>query len=142
MALIASDADDRCDQLALLSERLAGLIDEETALYRAGRYREAAPIVAEKGKLTAVYQMELRRIGQQRDLIETASQAARDALRLATERLREVLARHEAALKRARDLTDGLVQAIAEEVRAEAHVPLGYGGGVANARPIALDARA
>ena len=142
MALIASDADDRCDQLALLSERLAGLIDEETALYRAGRYREAAPIVAEKGKLTAVYQMELRRIGQQRDLIETASPAARDALRLAAERLREVLARHDAALKRARDLTDGLVQAIAEEVRAEAHVPLGYGGGVANARPIALDARA
>lgn len=142
MALIASDPDDRCDQLALLCDRLAGLIGEETALYQAGRYREAAPIVEEKGKLAAVYQMEMRRIGQDRSLIGLASEAAKDALRLATERLRDGLARHEAALKRARDLTDGLVRAIADEVRAEGHVALGYGGGAPAARPIALDARA
>jgi hypothetical protein len=140
MALIASSAEDRCDQLVLLTERLIGLIGEETRMTNAGRWQDAAPVVEEKGKLAALYQMEMRRIAQDRALIEGATTPARDALKSATALLRTALDEQMSALDRARTLTEGLVRAMADEIRAQRDPGLGYGPGMTrSSAAVALD---
>lgn len=142
MALMANDAADRADQLILLSDRLMDLIARETSLTAEGRWDEARPIVEEKGKLAAAYQLEMRRIGQDRSLIADAPAPLRDALKARTAALRAALDDQQRILDRARSLAEGLIRSIAEEVRAQTAQPVGYGPGQSRqTQSIALDVR-
>ena len=73
MALAAHDAQDRAEQLTLLTKRLAELIERETQLFRARRPLEAAPFRDEKAKLANIYRQETARIA--RELISDAKLA-------------------------------------------------------------------
>ena len=142
MALMASDAADRADQLILLSDRLMDLIERETRLTAESRWDEARPIVEEKGKLAATYQLEMRRIGQDRTLIADAPTPLREALKARTAALRAALDDQQRTLDRARTLAEGLIRSIAEEVRAQKAQPVGYGPGQSRqTQSIALDVR-
>lgn len=118
MALMANDAADRADQLILLSDRLMDLIARETRLTEDGLWAEARPVVEEKGKLAAAYQLEMRRIAQDSTLLSGAPAALRDALKARTAALRAALDAQQITLERARLLAEGLIRSIAEEVRA------------------------
>jgi hypothetical protein len=142
MALMANDAADRADQLILLSDRLMDLIARETRLTEDGLWAEARPVVEEKGKLAAAYQLEMRRIAQDSTLLAGAPAALRDALKARTAALRAALDAQQITLERARLLAEGLIRSIAEEVRAHQTQPIGYGPGAAPAnRALALDVR-
>jgi hypothetical protein len=78
-------------------------------------------------------------------LIADAPPAARAELKRATEAFEAVLARHARAVTAAKTITEGLVQAIAEELAANSAGGAAYGpkgGAAAGApRPMALNRR-
>lgn len=126
MALIADDAADRADQLLTLTERLTHLTRAETEALRA-----RAPIATlkaeELARLANAYRLEMARIKQDKGLISPAPLRARQNLQAATERLQVALDAHISALNAAREMTEGLARAMAEEVARLSAGPRTYG---------------
>ena len=142
----ARDADDRCDQLTALTERLTASITAETRAFEAQRPHEAAAGQALAQELAAAYRLESARVKADRALLAGASAERRRRLTAATTAFEAALARHGRALKAAMEVTDGLVRALAAEV-AKARTPAAaYGAGgrsrAGDASAIALNTRA
>jgi hypothetical protein len=116
MALLADDAKDRAEQLVLVTERLTALIHAETQ-----RIDQRQPPLdgaegEEKTRLANAYRLELARIKQDPSLIDSAPPAILAQLRQSTVALHEQLAAHDSALNAVKVVSEGLVQAMAEEV--------------------------
>ena len=147
MALIADNPTDRAEQLLALTERLTALVVDETSRIRARQpLLEGAP-ADEKQRLANAYRLELARVKDDRSLIEGAPAALLDQLRERTARLQEELDSHEAALSAIKVVTEGLVQAMAEEIARQRNGEAPYGAQGATAqpagpRPAVLDRRA
>jgi hypothetical protein len=116
MALIADDAADRAQQLLALTKRLIAILREETALIEARNPLPDGDAAEEKARLVNAYRLEMARIKADPALIEGAPAALSASLRRATVSLNEALAAHALALEAVKSLTEGLVQAIAEEI--------------------------
>lgn len=142
MALLADDAADRADQLLALTRRLAELVAAESADLAAGRVPESGD---ELRRLANAYRLEMARIRDDRTLIAGAPLAMRQALQTETVALQTRLDRHLVALSAVREVTEGLVRAVAEEVQ-RARGPATYGAQGARTEgaptPVALDQRA
>jgi hypothetical protein len=132
MALVADDAQDRAAQLLALTEQLTTLLERETAAMRA---HDMLPAPEETARLANVYRQEMLRIAEQNSLISGAPRPLLDRLRAATTRFREVLAAHGAALVAAREVTEGIVRTIAEEVARARETLQGYGASGGYAPP-------
>jgi hypothetical protein len=132
MALIAEDARDRAEQLSLITERLTAHIVDETRRLQAREAPAAGADSEEKHRLVNTYRLELTRIKQDPSLIAAAPAALHARLRTATLALQEALAAHELELGALRFVTEGLVQAMAEEVARQRAGSRSYGahGGV------------
>lgn len=144
MALIADDAADRADQLLLLTERLTGLIDEETRRIDAREPPSDWPGSDEKTRLVNAYRLELARINQDRSLLADAPPDLLARLKTETAKLHEALAAHEIALAAVKLVAEGLVQAMAEEISRQRGGAGAYGatGDMAASHgpsPVALD---
>ena len=147
MALLADDAADRGEQLLLLTERLTALVTAEGDTLAAGR-----PLDGETGdgaemrRLANAYRLEMARIRADHGLIAAAPGPLREKLQAATEHLQGRLDTFMVSLTAAREITEGLVRAVAEEVQHARKGPAGYDalGGYAEAAalPVALDQRA
>lgn len=116
MALKADDAAERAEQLLLLTERLTAIVLEETRRIDAREPPLDGADAEEKNRLSNAYRLELARIRQEPSLIEGAPPALLLRLRHETEALHAALAKHEIALTAVKVITEGLVQAMAEEV--------------------------
>jgi hypothetical protein len=136
MALIADDSRDRVEQLLLATERLTGLIAEETRRIEARLPPLGGAEADERDRLANAYRLELARIKQAPALIESASPSQLVELRRRTETLHEILAAHEIALNAVKLIAEGLVQAMAEEV-ARQRGGAGYGATGAMEAPTA-----
>ena len=147
MALIANDAEDRVEQLTILTERLTALIAEQALAFEQRRPKDAAALNEETSRLANLYRHESSRVRADVSLVDTAPAPARARLVRATEAFDAVLARQGRALEAAQAVTEGLVKCIAEEVanqRSQASV-YGAGGlqsGGAPATAITLNKRA
>lgn len=135
MPLLADTPADRAEQMLALTERLTLLLDAETQLIQAHLPPLAGAEGEEKARLANLYRQEMARIAEDKSLIAAAPKPLTDKLKAATTRFRAALTTHERALIGVKTITEGLVQAIAEEVRAARAGPAGYGatGGYANA---------
>jgi len=127
MALIADDGRDRAEQLLLATERLTALIAEETRLIEARLPPLEGATGEEKHRLANAYRLELARIKQEPALIESAPPALLAELRQRTETLHQTLAGHEIALNAVKLISEGLVQAMAEEVARQRGGARSYG---------------
>ncbi len=127
MALLADDAKDRAEQLLLLTERLTEYIAEETRRIDAREPPLSGAPADEKNRMVNAYRLELARIKQDRSLIEGAPAALLDKLKQRTNTLHEHLALHETALGAVKLVTEGLVQAMAEETARQRGGSAGYG---------------
>ena len=116
MALIADDAKDRVEQLLLMTERLAALAAEDTRRIEAHELLPGGAEADEKSRLANAYRLELARIKQDHTLIQDAPADLLAKLRESTTALHETLAAHELALNGVKIVSEGLVQAMAEEV--------------------------
>ena len=125
----AADADDRCDQLLGLTERLTASIAAETRAFEAHRPHEAAAGQAVALELAATYRRESARVKADPALLSGAAPERRRKLTAATVAFEAALARHGRALKAAMEVTDGLVRALAAEVAATRSPAAGYGAG-------------
>ena len=147
MALLADDAADRGEQLLLLTKRLTALVMAEGETLAAGR-----PLDGETGdgvemrRLANAYRLEMARIRADHGLIAAAPHSLRERLQAATERLQGRLDTFMVSLSATREITEGLVRVVAEEVQHARKGPAGYDalGGYAEAAalPVALDQRA
>ena len=129
MALNALDADDRVEQLVILTERLTDLIARQANAFEARRPQEAAQYVDEVAKLANLYRHESTRVRANVALVSAAAPAARQRLVRATEAFDAVLARQGRAVTAAKTVTEGLVRAIAQEVAEQRPQAVGYGPG-------------
>lgn len=147
MAISATDAADRVDQLIVLTERLTELIALDAQAFEQRRPQDAAANIEETSRLANVYRHELARVRANPALIAGAPLAQRTRLIRATEAFDAVLARQGRALEAAKTVTEGIVKAIADEVASKRATGTGYGqGGVAapaaSATSITLNKRA
>lgn len=147
MPLKADNATDRAEQILLLSERLMALVDMEQAQLEAGLPLEASGASEELRRLANAYRLEMAQIRDDHSLIAGAPEALRRRLQAQTQALQAKLDGYLEALSAVRVVTEGLAQAIAEEVQRARRGPMGYGadGGYASgggAIPVALDQRA
>ncbi|HEX5380396.1 MAG TPA: flagellar basal body protein [Phenylobacterium sp.] len=127
MALSATDATDRVEQLIILTERLTELIALEAQAFEQHRPQDAAAYIEETSKLANVYRHESARVRANPTLVASAPLALRTRLIRATEGFDAVLARQGRALEAAKTVTEGLVRAIADEVAVQRAGTSGYG---------------
>ena len=148
MALIADDAADRAEQILLLTDRLMVIVEAETTALAAGRpARPDAPESVELQRLANAYRLEMARIKDDPSLISGAPRPVREQLQHATATLQTRLDGYALALGAAREVTEGLVRAMAEETLRVRRGPQSYGAQGAYAEPsgagaVALDRRA
>lgn len=144
MALVAEHAADRVEQLVLVTERLTTLIEQETARIEARLPLLDGAEAEEKNRLANAYRLEFARVQQDPDLVKVAPRPLLDRLRLKTASLNAVLARHEAALNAVKLVSEGLVQAMAEEIarqrsQLDNYSASGARNGAPGPRPAILD---
>ena len=147
MAIAASDAADRVEQLVILTERLTELIAQQAQAFEQRRPQDAAAMLEETTRLANLYRHESARVRADPRLVESAPLEARTRLTRATEAFDAVLARQGRAIEAARTITEGLVKCIAEEVASQRTQATVYGAsgmqyGGANATAITLNKRA
>jgi hypothetical protein len=119
MALSATDATDRVEQLVILTERLTALIAEQCVCFEQRRPHDAAALLNEVSRLANLYRHESARVRADTSMISGAPLDARTRLVRATEAFDAVLARQGRAIEAARTVTEGLVKCIADEVAAQ-----------------------
>lgn len=138
MALLAEDARDRVEQLLLATDRLRALIVEETRRIEARQPPLDGADAEERNRLANAYRLELARIKHDPALIEGAPPQSLALLRTSTEHLNAALADHEAALGAIKLVTEGLVQAMADEIARQRSGAQNYGArGALSPRPAA-----
>jgi hypothetical protein len=129
MAIAATDASDRVDQLIILTERLTALIAEQAAAFEERRPGDAAAMLEEISRLANLYRHESARVRADVSLVASAPVEARTRLVRATEGFDAVLARQGRAIEAARTVTEGLVKVIADEVASQRTQGSTYGAG-------------
>jgi hypothetical protein len=131
-----SDADQRVDELILITTRLTELTRAEIEKLETKRPREMEPLIEQKAALSAQY----ARLGQifKRDpsLIKRASPELRKLLKETTKAFHAVLDDLTGRLDRVREISEGLVRAIATEASARRATPVGYGKTAAAPEPL------
>ncbi|TAJ69519.1 MAG: flagellar basal body protein [Phenylobacterium sp.] len=147
MAIAATDAADRVEQLVILTERLTELIANQCQAFEQRRPQDAAAMLEETSRLANLYRHESARVRADPRMVESAPLEARTRLVRATEAFDAVLARQGRAIEAARTVTEGLVRCIAEEVASQRSQASVYGAGgtqtaAATATAITLNKRA
>jgi hypothetical protein len=127
MSVTAESANERTEQLVLLTERLTDLVALEAKAFEARRPQDAAAHLEETGRLANIYRHESMRIRANPELIAGAPVAQRQRLIRATEAFDAVLARQTRAVAAAQIVTEGLVRAIAEEIAGQRQQGSSYG---------------
>jgi len=127
MAIAASDAADRVEQLVILTERLTELIASQALAFEQRRPQDAAAMLEESSRLANLYRHESARVRADPRMVESAPLEARNRLVRATEAFDAVLARQGRAIEAARTVTEGLVKCIAEEVASQRSQASVYG---------------
>jgi hypothetical protein len=138
MAIAASDAADRVEQLVILTERLTELIANQALAFEQRRPQDVAAMLEETSRLANLYRHESARVRADPRMVESAPLEARTRLVRATEAFDAVLARQGRAIEAARTVTEGLVKCIAEEVASQRSQASVYGAsGLQSAGPTA-----
>lgn len=97
--------------------RLSALLERESRLLRDRRPLEIEPLQAEKAELTARYEQAVGALRAEPDLAEALDPALRTRLAQAVADFEHARAANAEALHAARQTTERLVSAIAEEIR-------------------------
>lgn len=125
----AAAAPSQLPALCAIADELATLLDRETALIRAMRIKEIAPLQADKARLTKLCGTTLQSI----DPAVPVSTVLKDQWRAASKKLGDAALANEMALRVGRAATDHLVSAIVGHIQKEHRSAAGY----ARPKPIA-----
>lgn len=114
-------------RLVLLTERLTGRLEAETAAFAARRPQDVTASLNETQELANQYRRESAQLKANRAMLAAAPASDRMALIRVTETFETVLSIHARAVDAARTISEGLVQTIAHEVSAARALGTGYG---------------
>lgn len=149
MALLADNATDLVEQMIMLTKRLADIADAQADLFGGTNTAEHAKLNDEASRLAATYTMECNRIANNPAILADIDPHLKAAFKEETKKFREILALHESAIERGKNLTEGLVKAIATEAANQRPTPQAYSpslrgieGPRRDTSAIALDQRA
>lgn len=133
------DAAQRARDLIALTERLTMVMAEQAKAFEERRPQDAAGTLEFCGQLSNAYRHESMKVREHPQLLAGAPLDLRRRLVEVTQAFDAVLARHTRALNVVKVVTEGLVQAVANEVAGQRSSGTGYGPG---AKAYAADARA
>ena len=130
MSLLAANSPaERAEALILLTTRLTGLIEQETALFEARRPLDTQAFQDEKSKLATIYRREIAAVKQQPGRLDGAPEALKRQLKEETVRFTTALEANGRAVEALRVLTEGIVRAVADEAGRLQDQETGYGPG-------------
>lgn len=124
---LAGSAAERADQLIAMAARLTALVNAETEAMRQRRLDGASADWAEKESLSQGWRLEIARIKADPSLLDGLDKSRRETLREASRTLEAALEAHAAGLGAMKEVTEGLVRAIADEIASARSAPAGYG---------------
>lgn len=114
----AMSAASRIKSLIEITQSLSAIFAKENGLLAESRPREIAPLQAEKARLAAAYAQSIRDIAANRTVVGGADSALLAELRTITETFEARAARQRSLLDGARQASEGVVKAVAEEAAA------------------------
>lgn len=133
--LAARNGAERAQALLQLTQRLTGLIEQETNLFNARKPQDAMGLQDEKSKLASIYRTEVARARQEPQRFDGAPENIKAALRKATEGFHAALRENGRAVGALKTITEGVVKAIADEAARQRTAGGGYGPGAHQRAP-------
>ncbi|MGA9657604.1 MAG: flagellar basal-body protein FlbY [Asticcacaulis sp.] len=127
MALSASNASDRARQLIALSVRLGERLVSETQSLAAHRPQDIYDGIEETRNLSNLYRHETLRIKADPTLLDGLPAVDKQALREATELFQARLHKYELAVNAAKTVTEGIINAVAQDLSAQRNQSATYG---------------
>ncbi len=127
MALTAGNSAERARQLIALTNRLSQRLQRETAILEAHRPQDLYDGIEETRQLSNMYRHESARIKADPSLLAGLTPAERDALLAATESFQASLRRYEIAVNAAKTITEGIINAVAEDMNRRRALSATYG---------------
>lgn len=125
--LAADGTADRAEQLIAVTERLTVLIEAEIVALKARRLNGASADWDEKERLAHAYRLEVAHIKNNPAALAGLDADRKEQLRQATRKFENAVEIHAAALTAMKQVSEGLVRAIAGEVAASRAAPPAYG---------------
>ncbi len=114
------------NDLLQVSSRLIAVLEREVKLLRAVPSTALAEVQEEKLALTAAYESQARSLAGHPELLEALQPVLRAELQQVTRRFQSAVSDNEAALRAARETTQRVLQAIADELDKNRHENAGY----------------
>ncbi len=145
------DVGARLSRLTELVESLGEIVTRETELLATRHPRSLADTQSEKELLAAAYEYELRHLKADPGWVDGADPAAVGRLKQAVECFDAIMGQHARRLVTVKSISEGMIQAIAEEVQRKRQPvtgydrnamlgPVGNGGyGIARTAPLTLN---
>lgn len=131
-----SDADQRIEQIILLTERLTDCTERECEILHSQRPRDMAPVHEEKSKIAAAYAREIAQLRRDKALPGAAGPELTAKLKDTTARFRAALDELSRHLGRVRRISEGMIRAIADEMHSKETAPVGYSQSAAPPPPL------
>ena len=127
MGLSAGDSSERARQLIALTQRLGERLKRETEILEAHRPQDLYAGIEETRQLSNLYRHESARIKADPSLLAGLAAADKAALRAATEVFQAQLKRYELAVNAAKTITEGIINAVAEDLNKRRSATATYG---------------
>jgi flagellar biosynthesis/type III secretory pathway chaperone len=122
----AAEAEQAIDDLAVLIEKLAGVIAQETALIHAGRIRNASALNSNKAELAGRLFTTSQRLKAAATLLKQTAPARRTALTQLQEKFRTILQKNMIVLATAHAVSEGIMRKLSGQLARKAS-PQVYG---------------
>jgi hypothetical protein len=122
----AGEAQSVIAHLETIMDSLLATVEEETALVRAGRVREAIELTTVKNDLAGCYLADTQRLKASRALVQSALPDALDVLRARHDTFRALLQINLTVLATAHAVSEGIVRGVADEFSRK-RMPQTYG---------------
>lgn len=122
----AADAEKAIAQVTDLIGELRGIVEQETALVRAGKIRSATTLGAQKGELAGKLFVAGERLKANAKFLLKAAPASAAALRAADETFRAILQKNMIVLATAHAVSEGIVRRLSGDLARKA-APQVYG---------------
>ena len=116
----------RIDELIKITSRLIAVLDREVELLRATPSTGIEALQEEKSALTAAYESQARSLAGHPELLEALQPVLRAELERVTGRFQSAVSANEVALRAARETTQRVLQAIADEFDKNRRDKAGY----------------
>lgn len=107
---------ERVTHLLQVTQALTQILEQENRWLKEHRPSDVKGLAEEKSRLSALYTKELRIIRTHKSQLHGIDDALRQSLATATEQMQEALARNERLVLRLKTVSEGLMEAISEEI--------------------------